>query len=261
VGRLTETCIFCGATPLTREHLWPDWLRRQVQIREGFTHRIEQESDGVETRDRTFTTPPFNQVVKAVCAGCNGGWMSGLESTAKPILQQLIYAKGAVLSVEDQRTLASWAFLKACVFDRLHPEEPAIPAEHLSRLFTYRQAPATGVAIWLGTYEAHDIGHYAYQALRIGHADLPEPDSPNIYIVTITIGALIVQVAASLVPGLSVDDLDLPSELHVLKIWPSRPDQARFVQDTVMDHPTLVGFTKMLYNVMGRLTGGAPPAR
>jgi hypothetical protein len=157
--------------------------------------------------------------------------------------------------------VATWAFLKACVFDELHPNERAVPPEHRQRLYTYRHPPATGVAIWIGTYEALEVGHYAYQALKVGRGDLPDPEAPNIYIVTITAGALIVQVAGSLLRDLAFDDLDLPSELHVAKIWPPNGGNVEFAQDQVMAHATLVGFTKLLYNVMGRLTGGAPPAR
>lgn len=136
-----------------------------------------------------------------------------------------------------------------------------MPVEHRQRLFTYKHPPATGVAIWIGTYEALEVGHYAYQALKVGRHGLPDPETPNIYIVTITAGALIVQVAGSLLHELSFDDRDFPSELHVAKIWPPNEDDVEFAQDHFMDHDTLVGFTKVLYNVIGLLTGGAPPAR
>ena len=258
---MSNSCVFCGGTPVTREHLWPDWLRREVEIRQGFEHRIEQEADGRETRDITFTTPPFNQVVKAVCAKCNGGWMSAIEAGAKPILQDLIHAQGRALDADDQRKLATWGFLKACVFDELHPNERVVPVEHRRRLYTYKSPPATGSAIWIGTYEALEVGHYAYQGLKVGRGGLPDPETPNVYIVTITVGALITQVAGSLLPELSFDDLEFPSELHVAKTWPPNDDDIELPQNHVMNHDTLVGFTKVLYNVMGRVIGGAPPAR
>jgi hypothetical protein len=261
IAPMVGVCIFCGGTPTSREHLWPDWLRKEAAIRESFDHRIEQEVDGAETRDVKFSTPPFNQVVKAVCGRCNGGWMSRIEANAKPILQDLIYARGRRLDRDDQRKLATWAFLKACVFDELHPHERVVPTEHRQRLYTYKQPPATGVAMWLGTYEALEVGHYAHQGLKLGRDGLPDPQQPNIYIVTITAGALIIQVAGGLLHDLGFDDVDYPPELHVAKIWPPADDIVEFAQDHVMDHETLVGFTKVLYNVMGRLTGGAPPAR
>ena len=214
---MAEACIFCGGTPVSREHLWPDWLRREAATTESFDHRLEQEVDGVETRDINFSTPPFNQVVRAVCAACNGGRMSTIEEDAKPILQDLIYGRRRMLDRDDKRKIATWAFLKACVFDELHPQERVVPAEHRARLFTYKRPPATGVAIWLGTYEAQEVGHYAYQGLLVGRTGLPDPDRPTIYIVTITVGTLIIQVAGSVVDGLGFDDLDLADlapELH-----------------------------------------------
>jgi hypothetical protein len=258
---MPNVCIFCCGTPTTKEHLWPDWLRREAKIKQAFEHHIEQEADGVEIFDKTFRTPPFNQVVKAVCANCNGGWMSTIEAETKPILQDLIYAKGRTLDPTDQRTLAAWAFLKGCMFDETHPNERVVAEEHRQRLYTYKQPPVRGVAVWLGTYEALEVGHYAYQGLKVARDNMPDPDDPTIYIATITVGALIVQVAGSLLPELSFDNMPYPPELHVTKIWPASSDTVEFNQDWVMDHDKLVGFTKVLYNVMGRLTGGAPPAR
>lgn len=256
-----DGCIFCGGTPLSREHLWPDWLRRQVAIHESFDHRLEQETDGVETRDIKFSTPPFNQVVRAVCSPCNGGWMSGIEASTKPMLRDLAYGRSRVLDADDQRALATWGFLKACLFDELHPQERVVPSEHRRRFFTYRQPPLTGVAIWLGTYEALEVGHYAYQGLKVERDGHRQPDRPNLYAVTITVGTLIIQVAGSLLPDLGFDDVVYPAELNVTKIWPRPGNSVVFEQDRVMKHETLVGFSKVLYNVIGRLTGGAPPAR
>jgi hypothetical protein len=258
---MADACIFCGGTPVSREHLWPDWLRKEAAIREPFEFRIEQEADGAETRDVTFSTLPFTQTVRAVCARCNGGWMSTVEANARPILSDLIYGRGRTLDRAERRKLATWAFLKACVFDETHPRERVVPAVHRERLFLYKQVPATGVAMWLGTYEAKEVGHYAYQGLRVGVPEGPAPEGPTIYIVTITVGMLIVQVAGSLLGYPNFGDLPLPAELHVAKIWPTSDDIVVFEQDYVMNHETLVGYTKMLYNVMRQLTGSGPPAR
>jgi hypothetical protein len=42
--------------------------------------------------------------------------------------------------------------------------------------------------MWLGTYEALEVGHYAYQKLKLGGDGLPDPEEPNMYIVTSTAG-------------------------------------------------------------------------
>jgi len=190
--------------------------------------------------------------------------MSAVELSAKTILMDLVYGAGRTLDRDDQRKLATWAALKACVFDALQQHGLGVPVEHRRRLYTYKKPPATGVAIWIGSYEALEVGHYAYQDLRVARDGEPAPDAPNLYISTITAGALIVQVAGSLLPDLAFDSFALERvapELRVTKIWPARTDTVEFAQDQPMSHETLVGYTKMLYNVMGLLMGGVPPAR
>jgi hypothetical protein len=257
---MTVGCVFCGSRPLTKEHLWPDWLRRKVKINDAFRYRLENEIDGVEIRDHAFLAQPFTQTVKAVCARCNGGWMSAIEASAQPILWNLIQGQGMTLDPDDQRKLASWAFLKACMFDQLHPR-PGLPTAHRQRLHVYKKPPATGVAIWIGTYEARDVCHQADQALAVARRGDHAPQAPNTYISTFTVGALMLQVAGSLIPELAPDRMPYPPELCLTKIWPARDDNVEFAQDRVMSHETMVGFTKVLYNALGRLAGGAPPAR
>lgn len=52
--------------------------------------------------------------------------------------------------------------MKAHVFNELHPEERVVPAERRAGLSTCKRPHETGVAIWLGTYEARAVVHYAY---------------------------------------------------------------------------------------------------
>jgi hypothetical protein len=258
---MSSGCIFCGRTPVTREHLWPDWLQRDLEIREPFEIRIEQEHDGVETRDIRFEAPPFNQTVRAVCAECNNGWMSEMEAAAKPILWPLIHAEGRRLDAAEQRVLARWALLKACVFDELHPGEGVVLPAHREYLYEHRDPPPHGFWVTLATYEAEELRHYAHQGLRLSRGDAPAPPGPNVYFVTITAGALVVHVTGSGLSDLPVGiPLPFRDELGVIGIWPPTAS-VDFDQLRVMKHETLVGFTTMLYNVVGRLAGGAPPAR
>jgi hypothetical protein len=257
----TRACIFCRRTPLTGEHLWPDWLGRELEIREPFSIRIEQEKDGLETRDISFEAPPFDQQVRAVCEKCNSGWMARMEEEAKPMLWPLIHAEGRRLDRDEQRVLARWALLKACVFDEVHPEARVVPEAHRQHLYEHKDPPANGLWVLLATYEAQELRHYASQGLLFGEGAGRAPTAPTVYFVTITVGALVVQVIGSLVPSLSFGGVPyLADELGVVEIWPTSPC-IEFEQRRVMTHDTMVGFTKLLYNVAGHLAGGAPPAR
>jgi hypothetical protein len=186
--------------------------------------------------------------------------MSKIEADAKPILSHLIRARGRRLPDGKQRKLATWALLKACVFDELHPNERAVPTEHRQYLFENSTPPADGVWVRLATYEARDIGHYAYQGMKLVPEGDPEPSEPTVYFVTITIGALVVQITGSMLSDWTFASVPYPPELNVAEIWPPTPT-VEFVQSNLMVHSTLVGYTKLLYNVVGKLTGGAPPPR
>jgi hypothetical protein len=104
----TKTCLFCGRVlPPKRikngksdEHIIPQWLMDHLGLctmpvtgmRWDVPSRqvLEHKQHGV----RRF-------VSGGVCAGCNGGWMSQLETEAKPILIRLIADPHELLEDED----------------------------------------------------------------------------------------------------------------------------------------------------------------
>ena len=231
-----------------------------MAIDDRFAFRLEDERDGVEIRDTTFLAVPFDQRVRAVCASCNGGWMSAIEAEAKPLLERLMRAEGGPLTAENQTTLAAWALLKACAFGELSPENRVVPTAHREHLFQHRRPPPCDVWVWLGSYEVRDLVNYAYQGILLTAHGEPDPTTPTVYFVTITVGTLVVHVAGSLVSGLGFGNVPGLEPLHLQLIWPVH-DAVDFDQRHLFTHDGLVSFSKLLYNVVGRLSGGAPPAR
>jgi hypothetical protein len=57
------------------------------------------------------------------------------------------------------------------MFDELHPAERAVLPEHRAYLFERHEPPSGGLWIWLATYVADEIGHYAYQGLKLTAPD------------------------------------------------------------------------------------------
>lgn len=55
---MARGCMFCGGGPLTKEHLWPNWMRKAAKVDERYRFRIEGEEDRRETRDRRFDAHP-----------------------------------------------------------------------------------------------------------------------------------------------------------------------------------------------------------
>jgi hypothetical protein len=127
--------------------------------------------------------------------------MSEMEAAAKPVLWPLIHAEGRRLDATEQRVLAGGALLKACVFDELPRGEGVVLPAHRGYLYEHRDPPPPGFRVNLATYEAVELRHYAHQGLRLTRGGVSAPPGPNVYFVTITAGALVVQVTGISLPG------------------------------------------------------------
>ena len=100
-------CAFCGSTkrPRGREHVFADWLNSigfeagQVEVHTGWLNRVA----------RRWTTEGFTATVRAVCDGCNHGWLSQLEGGAKPVLTPFILGQSRELSADDERLIVAGA--------------------------------------------------------------------------------------------------------------------------------------------------------
>jgi hypothetical protein len=159
-----DRCAFCGALPpLTLEHVWPQWAAEVLRARGPFTARHY---------DKAWRTPQIDTKVRAVCAACNGGWMSRMESEIVPILKPIILATREdgdttrvpvrTLSPRSKTLLARWAHKTALTVD-LAQSPRLIPQGEYSvfyrRLRTQR--PDSQVWVWLGAYS----GRFATRAL------------------------------------------------------------------------------------------------
>src|SRR4051794_2751172 len=141
-------CIFCGGTPVTAEHVWPNWARRKLPQDVVAEHTVIAETPDGTTSD-TFRQRVFEQRVKVVCGECNNGWMSRLEQTNKPFLESALDGRGRALHCDGQRSLAAWAYKTALVINaglfRSHrtgesPEQP--------RYLRSRGEPPLDVGVW-----------------------------------------------------------------------------------------------------------------
>lgn len=114
------------------EHIIARWLLEHLGI--GTTtitpgHLNVRSGDIIQTRHHTLN----NFVGGSVCRDCNSGWMSELESQAKPILQTLIANPHRLskLRKAERRIVARWTFKTAAIFNRSSSYgNPAISPSH-----------------------------------------------------------------------------------------------------------------------------------
>jgi hypothetical protein len=146
-----RACIFCGATEdLTKEHLWPDWLNKELP--NIYTSTVTLTRPDGETRSWA-ERETASQEIATVCGDCNHGWMNDLEKAARPILVPMLNGRRLPLDRPQQRTLAAWAFKRATVAEYLDPPNAVIPFEERSWLKGHEKPPK-GAHVFITSLDA-----------------------------------------------------------------------------------------------------------
>jgi hypothetical protein len=180
-----KTCMFCGGTGLTQEHVRPRWLEGAIEEDAPLGYR--HGTAGAEPAPLEWTGRGFTHTVGDVCRRCNSGWLSELESAAKPLLTPMIRGKHQTLGPRQQRVVATWVMKTAAVIDRTHRHR-TVPPEH-GRVLRERREPPPGVYVWLAAYGVDTfVGtHKGFQFPSGGGID-------DAYGATFSIGHLVLQV-------------------------------------------------------------------
>jgi len=251
---MPRTCVFCGGSPTTKEHLWPDWGRRLIADDENLHHRQHARQEGRAPIDREWLTPPFRTTVSAVCAECNNGWMSRLEGRAKPMLLPMLERRGRELHREGQRTLAAWGLKTAMMSEHtLGSEKRVVPDDDYADLREHGQ-PSERVVVWMATYIGTMPGSVRLFGLDADVTQGPDRGRRDMWGATLTFGPVVFQVFGTTVPLLlKALDLNYPG---VQQIWPYRRSftwtpRAGFADDE------LAAFGDSILIELQRLGGGS----
>lgn len=168
-----RVCVFCGTGNLTREHVFPDWMSKMF-VTKNLTATTTIEKQGQP--DKVYTSGLFRHKAKVVCSACNNGWMSKLETDAKPLLSAMLFdlRHSTHLGAEEQNILALWAQKTVMILTLSTETDYKIPSQTYSELFR-RQAPINEITVRLGwrlpkkgTYGPH-LSHFT-----IGEVTGPE---------------------------------------------------------------------------------------
>jgi len=110
--------------------VFAQWLLKRfgsMNLQMGLSREL---SDGtMQPVRREYRVDSFK--LKKICTACNGGWMSELEQSAKPLIVALVDGerKLASLSVEERCTLARWVGKTAIIESHaVGAESPVDPA-------------------------------------------------------------------------------------------------------------------------------------
>lgn len=107
-----RACVFCGGGPLTKEHVYPQWLRDALPLASARFKTSDAEGTPL------WEQGTFDIEARVVCEPCNTGWMSDLEGVCGPLLTDpMLYGADLTLSTSQQRTVALWAIKTAVVLE------------------------------------------------------------------------------------------------------------------------------------------------
>ncbi len=182
------SCVFCGVDgPLSREHVWPEWVRPYLSPEEPGTHTRTVIRAGEPEQQRTYSSGPASITVRSVCASCNNGWMSDLEVAAKPHVLRMILGKPTSLAGGVRDTVARWAVKTALVTgSRFEPSAPAA----FYRNFYENGTPSKRERVWLGAFPHRAVHTSDWRPMSIYNNDESQPESSNGYQAVMSVGHL-----------------------------------------------------------------------
>jgi hypothetical protein len=243
-----KRCIFCGGKPTTKEHIWSEWMHPN----------LPSESDAREEFLKTFAQryspaplpavsherpgPVLTKKIRAVCGGCNNGWMSRLETAVKPIILPMIRGDACRLDTEAQALLARWITMKAIVTEYSQDNQKLTPT--VDRVaFTNEYIIPPYFSIRLGRNGSSWPTLFYRHSTTISLDQLPtippmDGADRNIQQTTMIFGALIVQVLAVRVVGRRIEN-DIVPQIGI-QLWPIQTPMLDFGSFTCIGDTVLI---------------------
>lgn len=262
-----EHCIFCGGERLTKEHLWPAWMRNVLGPSISSSHSY---ATGGPLRLRKITDRTGSiqsRKLRIVCAHCNNGWMSRLQSNVKDILVPLIRGQHILLNDADHHRISAWAMMFTMVLEFLDPHTLATTQQERKE-FSIVPAPNNEWMIWLGQsndWPRWDFYHYGWlhgeqadDGKFLATTPLSARTAPtcNSQTTTIRVGQLLVHTYSTRTPAVHVDPImfALTHGLHLL--WPLPPDPG--FNSNPLRRLTKDQVTAVAWELMGRIAPSYP---
>lgn len=234
---MSGRCIFCGGTGLSKQHVWPRWLATVLDCGAPEHTQVITRLDNV-VPGRVTIHPElrreqgdfFSRKIRKVCRRCNSGWMSRLETQARPHLTAMILNHSHTLSANAQGSIAAWVAMTTVMAEFTDLPTVAIPADERRYLCAHRAPPTDGWRMWLGTYagEQRTRRYHHYAASAVDRRKLIVlPLVPNYQYSTFVLGSLFIHVGSSNTPDLLVDFTGRTGTLLV-QLWPPREERVRW---------------------------------
>lgn len=231
--------MFCNDPVASREHMWPQWMRRNTGLDCSGVNHSQTEQAIVMGGDprRMIVEPPtsrrhsgatVSRRLPVVCKDrCNSGWMSRLEDQVMPILSPMIDGAPRDLGTDEQLILSRWADKTVMVIETTSPSSRISSQADRKRVMDESNpSPARHTRVWIGHNTARPNnaelrGHKTFSRGLTAAVD----GAVGIRSDVITVGQVLFYVVST-----TVDEWAglVPSAVarmrgRLIKIWPSGP--------------------------------------
>jgi len=269
--RAAVLCVFCNKPgSLTKEHVIPQWLGKLVrshdlqalgQAPKTWINGRLVHGEGIEARGdveiRSLPADILETTVKVVCMSCNSGWMNRIETNVMDAVSGMVLGRPTHLRRGTKQDIATWAVLKAMVYQFTDTTLRPIGDEQLSAMFA-NALPPEHFAVGLGRYAGHrDIAFK--QRTLFGSQNGPELRASTSVML---IGALVIYTIGANDPRVISHVAQGPIGSRLRYIWPeptgalSWPPSSAQLQSTVdiemlaLELAAMVGGPAALFNTI-----------
>jgi hypothetical protein len=213
-------CIFCGGFGLSKEHIFAEWIQQLIPPR--FTRTRHHATLGNLAFKGKLDRPgdPLSRRLRVVCKPCNEGWMSRLQSQAKPVVSSLIKGEWTTLNDVQQKLVASWMAMTTMVLEFADIATIAIPTVERERFYVVKE-PAPEWYIWIAPYEGEaGSGAFWHTGFRIGDiSDIGRFAGMNIQVTTFNLGRTLFHCFSNY-STLYFQPVGFSPQLGLIQVWP-----------------------------------------
>ena len=241
---LSKACAFCGEpmgtgkrAKRTREHVFPAWLDPYLPGRGGDrTFHVTVHSGEHGGVLRQWSSPELSLIARQVCSDCNGGWMSELETAAKPYLESILHGHRRTFYENGQRTISGWAIKTALALDLANRDaHDPISSAHYRAITAKKGMPHDRAQVYIGVYDGNVTLNHQLRRLTLNEG---RPNETDAFLSTFIVGHVLFQVFLHDYPEPIVLSRASGTLDYLRQIWPVEGEVTwgamRIVRDDVL---------------------------
>lgn len=180
-----------------------------------YTHTKVNRKTGVEAH--SHTAHAATQTVRSLCARCNNGWMSQIETGSQTFITTMLRGHGRTFYEHGQTVIATWLVKTALVAGS--KIRPAAPSEFYSQFYAARR-PSANTRVWLAATPERQMHTMDFRTIRVSEGDKPLPDQVSAFSSVISVGNFAGFVVSWLEVAPSLDQALPAFGDALLPIWP-----------------------------------------